>query len=94
MNIMLLRAMLKVLGIKARVKKASHLATIGTGTTLLADICGLVGADTYLAGGGAPSYLSYPIMEAAGIEVEDATYVDKADPPLSVLDDYFGGRWA
>lgn len=94
LNTMLLREVLEALGICVYTVNASELDAQGAGTALLADICRRVGADTYLAGGGAPSYLSYQIMADAGIEVEDATYATEADPPLSVLDDYFRGEWA
>ena len=58
------------LGVKARIELLSQLGINGSGTRLLVEICGHLGADRFLAQASAEKYLEVPLFQAAGIALE------------------------
>jgi hypothetical protein len=61
--------LIRALGIRIQLQRASDLGVEGTSTRLLLNICERVGARTYLAGQSAPQYLDAGLFEAAGVSV-------------------------
>jgi hypothetical protein len=71
LNIHLLHWLAELLGIKTPIVRSSELAVDGKRTHLLADICSLMGATTYVSPLGSADYLLYelPILTGAGVDV-------------------------
>jgi WbqC-like protein len=71
LNIGLLRWLAQALGIKTRIVRSSQLAVDGKRTLLLAEICGLLGATTYISPLGSADYLlnELPILTGRGVDV-------------------------
>jgi WbqC-like protein len=71
LNIGLLRWLAQALGIKTRIVRSSELAVDGKRTHLLAEICGLLGATTYISPLGSADYLlnELPILTGRGVDV-------------------------
>lgn len=71
LNICLLRWLAEVLGIKTQIVRSSELAVDGKRTHLLAEICSLLGATTYISPLGSADYLLHelPILTSRGVDV-------------------------
>ncbi len=69
LNIYIIEYLIKVLGIKTTLFRASKLKSTGKGTRHLVDICKRLGADTYLSGIGGRNYLELKDFEAEKIKV-------------------------
>jgi hypothetical protein len=71
LNIRLFRWLAEAMGINTPIVRSSELAANGKRTHLLAEICSLVGATTYVSPLGSADYLlsELPILNARGIDV-------------------------
>ena len=71
LTISLLRWLAETLGIKTPMVRSSELAVVGKRTHLLADICSLSGATTYVSPLGSADYLlnELPILTGRGVNV-------------------------
>ncbi len=69
LNVALLRKTAALLGLYTPTVFSSELGVSGARTERLVDICRRVGADTYLSGMGARSYLDEELFREAGIDV-------------------------
>ncbi len=88
-----IKSIASVLGIETRFVRQSELDVAGTATELLIDIAKAVGADAYLAGGGASGYQRDELFGLHGVELIYQDFVpqpygDRARfrPGLSVID--------
>ncbi len=70
-NIRLFRWLAEALGIKTHVVRSSELAVDGKRTQLLAEICSLLGATTYISPLGSADYLlqELPVLTGRGVNV-------------------------
>ncbi len=71
LNISLIKVLADALGLKCQWQRSSHLdlPTLHK-SELLAAICQRLGADEYLSGVGAKSYLDYKAFDSAGVQVK------------------------
>jgi hypothetical protein len=71
LNVALLRWLAEALGLKTPVVRSSELTVHGKRTQLLAEICTLLGATTYISPLGAADYLLHdlPILTSRGVNV-------------------------
>jgi hypothetical protein len=71
LNLGLLRWLAAALGIKTPIVRSSELAVDGKRTHLLAEICGFLGATTYISPLGSADYLLHelPILTGRGVDV-------------------------
>lgn len=69
LNERIIRYLFEALGIGCRVVRASDLTVSGTRSALLAEICGQLGAGSYLAGQSGKDYLDESLFAARGIAV-------------------------
>ncbi len=70
----------ELLGIRREMPLASGWALSDAPTGRLVDICGRVGADTYLSGAGGQDYLDLGQFDAAGIRVAFQDFAHPAYP--------------
>jgi len=63
LNEVIIRRIIKILGIDVKILKGSELGVSGEKTGLLVDICKKTGADTYLSGSGAKDYVVESMIE-------------------------------
>lgn len=70
------------LGLERRILRASDLRVEGERSERLLNFCRRVGADHYLSGAAARSYLDVPLFEAAGITVEWQDYAHPVYPQM------------
>lgn len=69
LNVEFIQHLWKALGLKGRLVRQSDLGITGGKTRLLADICGALGADTYVGLSPAEKYIEQDVFRAAGIDV-------------------------
>jgi hypothetical protein len=94
LNIHFIRYLKDALGIKAELARSSDLGVKGKRTERLVDICGQLGADTYISGAGAKDYLDEEKFKKSGITLEFQDYrhpeylqaYDGFEPHMSVID--------
>jgi len=92
-NIVAVTAIAAHLGISARFVRQSSLTCRGHGTAMLIDLVQELGADAYLAGGGAAGYQEDALFEAAGVALQYQEFTPRPygeaatfTPGLSVID--------
>lgn len=71
------------LGLERHILRASDLEVEGDRSERLVNFCRRVGADHYLSGAAARSYLDVPLFEAAGIAVEWQDYNHPVYPQIN-----------
>ena len=93
LNIHAIRSITHVMGLECRFVRQSELNAAGAGTELLVNLTKAVGANTYLAGGGAAGYQKDEMFGAEGIDLVYQNFVSEpyGDPSrflpgLSVID--------
>jgi hypothetical protein len=92
-NTQCIRTLAGHLGVTPKFVLHSELETSSSGTRLLVEITKAIGADTYLAGGGASGYQEDELFEASGLKLIQQKFVpatygvpDRFIPGLSVID--------
>ncbi len=70
LNVEVIRVLTDAFGITTELVEAGQFTVRDDQTGRLVDLCGVLGADRYLAGDGARAYMSLAEFEAAGIAVE------------------------
>ena len=92
-NIEAIKTISRSLGLKASFVRQSDTTAKGTATMLLVSLTQMVGADTYLCGGGAEGYQEDELFERAGLTLRYQHFaprsygeVQRFLPGLSVID--------
>lgn len=78
LNISALETIADVMGFRTEFVKSSELASVGTSSERLIQICREIKADVYVTGHGARNYLKHSAFEERGIEVRYMEY--RAEP--------------
>lgn len=76
----------EALEVKTPMRLSSELGVEGRSTERLVNLCGKLGADTYLAGAGGKDYMDMALFEKAGIKV---SFQDYPHPVYAQFDEVF-----
>lgn len=80
LNFEILKKIIDILGIKVEIIKSSELNAPGGSTEKLVNLCKAAGADTYVSGMGARSYMDEIVFEKNNVALEYQNYVAKPYP--------------
>jgi len=81
-NLELIHVLEKALGLESVTRLQSEIGATGKGTDLIVDVCGRLGADTYLAFRPAEKYIDADKLNAGGIRVIYQTFSPPVYPQL------------